>query len=59
MMDTFIDGALGLPDYDICLLATGGLRISGRCLFESALIILRSTSPLYTGFYGAETDTGL
>lgn len=55
-MDTFIDRALNLPDYDICLLAIGGLRIY-RCQFKSALIILRSTSPLCTGFYGAETES--
>lgn len=47
VMDTFIDRAADLPDYDVCFLATGSHQISGGCQLKSARIISQTGSLLY------------
>lgn len=54
VMDTFIDWALDLPDYDVCSLATVSHQISGRCQLKSARIISQTGSPPCTGSRAAD-----
>lgn len=47
VMDTFMDWALDLPDYDVCFLATGSHQISGGCQLKSTRIISQTGCLLY------------
>lgn len=52
VIDTFIDWAHDLPDYDLCFLAAGSHQISGRCQLKSVRIISQTGSLLHRWISG-------